>query len=192
MTATTGGKPRNRTPGPADLPEVAHNGGVPDSRGLVLAPDPDKDLAWTRGPQGKHSLVPVAGGYVSEEAPTTLRPCYLCGEPARPVQFMYATDLDYAMCGFPLDWGQGGSVVAACLERARKEREAVAALIAAPAVEAPAEPAAGANAQPAAKPAAKGTTAPRRPRTRASGKGPAKTAEAAPEAVTEPPEGGAA
>ena len=180
----TAGTPRtHRAPQPQDMPEVAHNGQVPDSGGLVLAPD--DDLAWVRAPLGRHSLVPVHGGYSgSDEPPATTAPCVVCGTPAPLVMFKYALDLVYAVC--PIQ------DLAECIKRGRKERAAVTELIAAPAeAEEPAEPAA----EPAPGPAAKAPAAPRKPRARASTartKTAPKAAEAAAEDATEPPEGGAA
>jgi hypothetical protein len=94
-----------------------------DSRGLV----PD-DLAWT----GERAQAPR---YATEQAPTTLRPCVLCGEPAPPQGF---GDPDYAVCGWPLYWGDNSAVAAACLERAQAiedtQRAARSASLAAAAV----------------------------------------------------------
>jgi len=61
--------------------------------------------------------------YTDDQAPTTLRPCYVCGEPAPQVPFLYATDVDYGACGWPLDRGDSTGIGLACVERAEaKER----------------------------------------------------------------------
>lgn len=152
---------------PRNLPQVAREKPVLDSRGLILTPD--NSLAWTRG---KHSLIPVTGGYVPEDAPKAKTgPCPRCGEPAPLLVYGSPRGLEYYFCRLADD--------AACMERARKEQAAVTELIA--------EPPAGIEPEPAVKAPAKPRARPSQPR-----KAPAApAAKAAPEDATEPP-GGAA
>ena len=55
-------------------------------------------------------------------APTTLRPCVLCGAPAPTVGFPW--DPDYAVCGYPLQYGDGKGL--ACADRADERDKAAA------------------------------------------------------------------
>lgn len=58
-------------------------------------------------------------GTVADEAPTTMRPCVVCGDPA-PVQGF--GDPSYAVCGWPVQYGDGKGL--ACVERAEAKRDA--------------------------------------------------------------------
>lgn len=161
-----------KPPQPHHLPRLDHVGPLPDSRGLVLAPDPDRDLAWVRG---RHSLVSVPGGGYAAGETEPQRHCGWCG----------ASDMEARLRVAQSDAHPDGPLtrcknLAECHERylvretARREAEAAKAAEAAKPKPAP--------------------RAPRKPRTRPStarAKTAAKTAKAAPEDATEPPEGAA-